>query len=576
MDKLQRIPATLRRQAPTQPAANDSQDVPQNTKVSQMVEALEKTRTSPPPVPKDDPKTFDIPLNGANDAEIGNQETLIQQGEAANDSAFATATNTKEISSKLTTLSNQLKEKYTAANDSTIEKPDVAKDTTSEILQKRKMGEVETPKSAAVEVVKQEPKPSEGLLDQPNQVKGAPSGTNPVITAVDAVTTAVKTGFGKITGFADKISSFLFKTSITEAAKGAMIAAAILGIIIALDVLQALWQKYGDLILAKIEDLKTVLVQWWTELKDWAASWVDMKNSFDIMEGSLDEMKKMWKEGNLAGLAGAVGRSLKDGIMALDGVFSRSVAKLLSTVLGALGFKDMAKRIEASGLQDWSNGTKGSMSKDNQTKLAKQQIEDEKGSGRTPTSWKTKSWLPDKANYEMGYISKDEYGQIEAEKKDKAQRQALPYDQQVQVVAAGNEARNAIDRYKTITARLDPKDPASAKRINDLKQEAVTAVNNPALDNAPNVKAELQNQINNVGKQASVSPETSGSSLDTIKAKAIKAVDAVKGAAATAGAILTTPAAITTNIIKNSRSVNVQTPVTNTRAPGVYKATGVN
>ncbi|CAL1777032.1 putative tape measure protein [Acinetobacter phage vB_AbaM_DLP1] len=486
---------------------------------------------------------------------------------------------TSEISSKLSALSDKLKQKYEAAAP-VSEAPIQNADSTSEILANKlnaKDSSAQAPEP--VKIVPDEKKPSEDLLSKPSEVKGAPDNTaSMIVGAVKGVQGAITAGFKKTTSIADKISGMLLKYTVTQAVQAAKLALAVFAIIFAIDMLKIAWQVWGDKIMAKFEEWSQTFGKWWDNFKQWSSYFSDMKNSFEGMKGDLMGIRNAWESGDWPALASAIGTAFIDGIKTLSGMLDRVITKLVATLLDKLGFSKAAKAIEAEGLQNYQNMTNNRLSPENQRKLAEEQIRREEKDGLTPTQRGKTSFLPDSWRKNLGLISADEYNQIQAEKKDQNARRGLSHEDNVKAVAATNEAREAIARFKNIADNVNPNNPAQVAEADKYKKEAQQYINSPGLALVPTVKAELQNQLdsykpkNNV--KASVQPDKSTPSKDTQLVQNIKVAEANKVSRSAAQA--STTANINTNIVKTNKSYNVQSPITGTRAPGVFKATSVN
>lgn len=488
------------------------------------------------------------------------------------------AASSNEISAKLSVLSDRLAEKYQAANDAEIEP--VSADTTSETLINHAEPEVKTEPEKVPEIVKDEKKPSNNLIEESSDVKGAPSTAQmKLIGAVDGVTTAVKTGFQKSVGVADKISGMLFKFTVSQAVNAAKIAAAIFAIILGIDILKALWAAWGDKIIAKFEEWSAKLSEWWEGFKEWSTYFSDMKFSLEGMQGDLLGIKNAWESGDWPALAASIGGAFLDGIKTLQGLFERAVTKLISTLLDKLGFKTAAKAVEAEGLQNYQNMTNNRLSEENQKKLAEEQLRREKSDGLTPTQRGVTSFLPDKFRNAIGILKDNELSQIEAEKKDQATRKGLSKEDQIKNVAAANEAREAVARVKNLADNVNPANKGQMATLDKYKKEAQAYINNDALAKTPTIKVELQRQLDSMKVAAdvkkNVKPDSAAEAKETQQARNIKIAE-IQKAAAQSTAAAQTVANVQQNVVKKSTSYNVHAPVTSTTAPGIFHATKVN
>lgn len=540
-------------------------------------------------VKKDNVPKTKIP-EAANDSDYSNQESLAEsqlqigaeqlislRQENANSSELTDIAS--GISTKLTDLSQRLKEKQQAANSS-AEVPDIT--TTSDVLVDRQNNGASESNNQLPAPVAESEKPSNSLIEPPKadgEVKGAPDAKGAIlINAVGAVTSAVTAGFKKSISVVDKISGMLFKYTVTQAVNAAKLALAVLAVVLGIDLLKMAWQAWGEKIMEKFDEWLTTFKGWWDDFVDWTGDFSDMKTAFESMDGSLMGIKNAWQTGDWPALAASIGSAFLTGIKTLEGILARTVSKLIATILNALGFKDAAKSVEAEGLQQYQNMTNNRLSPENQKKLAEEQIKREKSDGLTPTQRGVTSFLPDKWRKNLGLISNDEYSQIQSEKKDQSARANLSYDDQVKSVAAANEAREAVARYKDIASNVNPNNQSDVSKADKYRKEAQDYINSPGLSLTPSIKAELQKQLDSLDTKGNiknyVKPDKSENSTETQAAKNIKMAEAAKSST-----IKQSPAQNTTvnnNIVKSNRTIQLQSPITSTRAPGIFRATGVN
>ncbi|EQA7786667.1 hypothetical protein ACX818_001252 [Acinetobacter baumannii] len=488
---------------------------------------------------------------------------------------------TAEISAKLSVLSDKLREKYNSTV-SASEVPIENADTTSEVLAGKLRDDKPSDDKTLPQLIQVDPKPSNSLLNnsEESKVEGAPSTGKfgLLLDGINSLKGAVVGGFKKSIGITDKISSMLLKYSVTQAVQAAKLAAAVFAIILGLDLLRIAWQVWGEKIMAKFEEWSKVFSDWWDGFKEWSSYFKDMKYSFEGMQGDLMGIRNAWESGNWPALAAAIGTAFLDGIKTLSGMIDRVITKLISTLLDKLGFSKAAKAVEAEGLQRYQNMGNNRLDPENQRKLAEEQLRREKNDGLTPTQRGVTSFLPDTWRKNLGLISDDEYGQIQAEKKDQAARKGLSHEDQVKNVAATNEAREAIARYRNIAENVNPNNKSDLEKADKYKKEAQQYINSPGVALTPSVKAELQAQLNSISSKSNikskVQPAQSAEAKETQLVKSIKTSEANKAKASQTQP--TGTANVQTNIVKTNKSYNIQNPITSTRAPGVFKATGVN
>lgn len=501
-------------------------------------------------------------------AEEGNNIQTGQLSELQN-----IANKADEINNRLRTLSDNLKAKYEpeAAEGVTPEK------TSSEAIGDRLKGQQPQTEAKLPELIPQEPKPSDDLLDKgPQEVKGGPGFDVKSLMGgpIGIMTNVMKIGFSKVVGVQEKIGGLINKFGLGQIAEAAKTAAFVLMLVIAIDVLRIAWEKWGDAIVKKLQEWGEKIAEWWEGLKEWGSSFADMKFALEGMTDNMMSIKNAWESGDWPSLAIAIGKLFAEAIMTLSGILDRVITKLLSTLLDKLGFKDAAKSVEASGLESYQAKTNAKLDEENQKKVAEAQYEREQNS--------TKFFDPSKLSFnplrpvEMGKNFVSAFNTTKSEPtKDQKAREGLSKEDQVKVIAATNEARKAVARYEDVAKAADVNNPAQLEKLNKYKAEAQQYVNNPELAKAPSIKNELQTKLGSIvtKKAASVQPEKSAESKDAQATQAIKAASTKDSKSGTG---TTNTANVQNNVVKNSKSYNVQAPVTSTTAPGIFGGSKVN
>lgn len=484
-----------------------------------------------------------------------------------------------DISTKLTVLSNALKEKYEKVK---VETPQVDKEeSTSEVIaDKFKDNSNETPK-VEVTVPPKPSKPSNELLDNSDKEEKSErqkdAKDHMVLTALDGIKTTIFKGFEKSTSVADKISALLFKTSLTNAAKQAALLVGLAAIILAIDTIKILWSKWGADVMAKLDEWGTTLAGWWETFKEWAGTFADLKNAFDTMTASFMDIANAFVNGDWMGLAVALGKVFKDTLDLVSGTLIRILTKVISSALSYFGFKDKAKDVEAFGLDAYQQLTGNQLSAENQKKVAERKAKEESKSGKVaseqdagllgyiPTDWKN----------QLGLNNEFRQRAIEADKRDKSTRDKLSDNDKAEAIASTESARNSVERFRDIADSYDPNNKAQKDKFDKAKGEAQQAVNN--IKNAPNMKAELQKQIVEASQMTSkyvAKPAPSKEKQDVKSASSIKQAEAAKNKKAQAQSQVN--ANVTNTVINSNKAVNVQRPITSSRAPGIFGATKVN
>lgn len=487
---------------------------------------------------------------------------------------------TKIISAKLSLLVGKLTEMHADAQVEATQREAVKQEpTTSEALSALAERNQPQPQAEVADSLSpKEESPSTKLLDDNKGKSGKElvAKANPVVMGLDKVGGLLKTGFKSSIGVMDKISGMIFKYTATQAIQAAKIAAAIFAIILAVDLIKIYWSVWGEKIMGKLSEWAEIFKGWWDTFTDWASGFSDFKTAFEGMGANLMEIKNAWTSGDFPGLAKAIGNALLTLGKTISGVLTRTLSSVFAALLRKLGFGGAADDMEAFGLRNYQNMTDNRLSDENQRKLAENQLKKEKEDGKTTTERGLTDFLPAKWRNKIGALSDEEYSQVQAEKKDQSARSGLSEEDQLSAIAATNEARESLGRYKKFAEAANADNSADMAKVDKYKKEAQRYLGNKGLDLVPSTKAELNAQFNSIKvkpKGDAVKPASAAESKDTQTVKAIKTAESNK---ATQQAHQTNVANVQNNVTRNSKSVHVQAPTTSTRAPGVHKATGVN
>lgn len=482
------------------------------------------------------------------------------------------------ISSKLSVLSDKLHEKYA---EEKLERLSAPEPTTSESLDSIAQTDPEPTQNDRPEdriQPSQPSRPSDELLEgeEPKKSGKEMESQKDAVqrNGFKVVEDTLKKGFKSSVSAFDKVSDFLFKNTLKQAIEIAKIAALIFSIVVAIDVIRAYWAAWGSQILEKIDEWVETFRQYWAEFTTWGKSFSDMTTMFDNMNANLAEIKNAWISGDFPALAGALGSALFDLQKTIAAAIARALAGVVSPLLRLLGFKDAADSVEAGALRLQQSLTDSKLSKENQRKVAEDQVKKE-NDGKTTTERGMTDFLPAKMRNKMFMISDAELNQINSEKNDQSSRSKLSHEDKVQNTMATNEAREAIARYKKYADAANPNDKGQMAKLDKYKSEAQGLLSNPNLSMTPTTKKELDKQFSEIGtkQKPELKPAPVAQSEDN------KLVNSIKesGFKGTADNIVNNSTANVNNIVTNSnRTIHVQAPVTSTTAPGVYKANGVN
>ena len=481
---------------------------------------------------------------------------------------------TSELVGKLSVLSERLNSKYAIENDG---QPIQAESPTSEALAENENNPQQTdgfPQPLEPLRPKKE-KPSSELIENKKSGKELESTKkNPVADGLTAVGGFINKGFKTAKSGLDKITGFLFKMSVSQAVEAAKIGFAIFSIIAGIDLIRIYWAKWGEDIKAKLSEWAEIFKGWWDTFTDWASQFSSFTSAFETMGANLMAIRNAWENGDFPALASAIGGAILDLASRIAATIGRVVASVISAALRKFGFDGVADDIDAGAIRFQQSVTDNRLSPEEQKKLAENQVKKEQEDGKTATERGVTDFLPNSWRNKLGILSDDEMKQIDTERKDMDSRKHLSKDDQVKTIAASNEAKNAIERYKKFADNANPSNKNDMEKVNKYKSEAQEYLNNKNLDLQPKTKQELQTQFNAIKvKQTSVTPESAKESKDSQTVNSIKQIDANK---AKEKQTEKATANIQNNIVKKSTNVNVHAPITNTNAPGIHKSTGVN
>ena len=491
----------------------------------------------------------------------------------------------EKISKKLESLSDKLNLKVDEAKSKSTTAP-IKNESTSDILVERLNEEEkeENTDNVSPRIIREEEKPSNRLLssndtENDNDVNGAPKERDSrVESALLGVKGILKEGFKKSLSISERISSSLFKVSVAQAINGAKIAAAIFSIILAIDILKMFWESWGDKIMESFDKMSVKFGEWWESFKGWADDFVDFKDVFDNMAGNIMQIRDAWTSGDFPALVSAIGGLWNDLGKTLSAIIVRAITKLSSTILKALGFGESADRLEANGLEYYQNLTNSKLTDENARKVAENQTKKEKEDNLTPTQRGVTSFLPDNIRHAVGILSDNEYDQIKSEKQDQKAKASLSDEDKVLNTMATNEARKAVERYRKLSESANPTNKNDMIKVESVKKEAQEFINQKALALTPTVKNELQKQFESVSTKKSdkekVKPNKPTETKDAQTVKNIKTADLAKSKASDIVANAT--ANVNNTVIKTNKNISIQAPITSTRAPGIFKSTGVN
>lgn len=382
-----------------------------------------------------------------------------------------------------------------------------------------------------------------------------------------SVVGAVKSGFKASVSVADKISSMLFKYTISAVAKSALIVGAIFAIITGIDLLRINFKYWSDMILEKIN-------LWIDNISKWTP-WLE--GTFTALEG----IRTAWEQGDWPGLAEAIILGLGKSLYEFANLISLGFYKALAKALSALGFENAAKGIEGFALQNYVNNTDNALNEKDQQKLAEYQNANlEKGAADVTANGGFSAMLPMWLRKKLHLVTDAEASQNAAERKDRDALMNIPREQRVEVIKQMDNTKSALTRYENHSNNMNLETERDNTRLDKMKKDIEVMINDKSLDAVPTVKKEFKDRLNKIQgniekKRNAVKPQPMDKNRDAVTVNNIKKIDATNRAvSANQGA--KTDATINNTVVKSNKSINIVTPVTNTASPGIYNGTGVN
>lgn len=402
--------------------------------------------------------------------------------------------------------------------------------------------------------------------DEGNTAKEAAIGERFKL-GVTAVVDAVKSGFKSTVSVADRISSMLFKYTISAVAKFALMVGAIFAVITGIDLLRINFKYWSEVILGKINE-------WIENISKWTP-WLE--GTFTALEG----IRTAWEQGDWPGLAEAIVTGLGKTINEFANLVVLGFAKAMSKVLDAMGFEKASKGLEGFALQNYVNNTDNALGKEDQKKLAEYQNANlEKGAADVSANGGISAVLPMWLRKKLGLVTDAEANLNGAERKDRNALMEVPKEQRVQTIMSIDNTKSALTRYENHSNSMNLATERDNSKLNDMKKQLEVMVNDKSLDSVPTVKAEFKNRLASIQaniekKRNAVKPQSAEKSRETTTINNIKKLDAIQNSSASTQGAKTT-ATVNNTLVKSNKSVNIVAPTTSTAAPGVYNGTGVN
>ncbi|UEP18459.1 base plate hub [Escherichia phage APTC-EC-2A] len=420
------------------------------------------------------------------------------------------------------------------------------------------------------------PQPVEPKRESPEEKQKKEAFNLKLSQALDKLTKTVDFGFKKSISISDKISSMLFKYTVSAAIEAAKMTAMILAVVVGIDLLMVHFKYWSD----KFSQAWDLFSTNFTKFSSETGTWGPLLQS---IFGSIDKIKKLWEAGDWGGLTVAIVEGLGKVLFNLGELIQLGMAKLSAAILRVIpGMKDTADEVEGRALENFQNTTNASLSKEDQEKVANYQykrMNDDlgpiaKGLDKI-ANWKTRAsnWIRGVDNKEA--LTTDEERAEEEEKL----KQLSPEEAKIALMKA-NEARAAMNRFDEYANSADMSKDSTVKSVEAAYEDLKKRMDDPDLNNSPAVKKELAARFSKIDatyqelkkNQPNAKPQTSAKSPEAKQVQVIEKNKAQQAPIQQASPSINN----TNNVIKKNTVVHNMTPVTSTTAPGVFDATGVN
>lgn len=369
-----------------------------------------------------------------------------------------------------------------------------------------------------------------------------------------------KDGFKQSIGFSDKIAGMLFKYTITAAIEAAKMAAMILSLVLAIDVIRINFNYWAEL-------LKTNFTEFSERLGKWAPLLQDIINS-------VDEVKAAWEKGDWSGITIAIVKGVGKAIMNLTELIVLGISKLIASVMRMIpGGGDRADALEADSLKTYQQHTGAKLTDEESTLVATQDVKKMKEDHEHDDNVNVVGSMSqsDKIKIATGAMSIEDY------KKSHPDNNSDPFfsmsnDDQIKAIKAKNEAQASIDRTSKYLDSNDGSDKfkASAKgAINDIGSQ----LNSGDLDKTPKLKADIQNQLDILNKKydalANKPAVKADSPAESEEVKAVERINAQTKSQSQTSRQVGNITQVNNSVKKSTNQFNLPTQ-TATVAPGLF------
>jgi hypothetical protein len=402
--------------------------------------------------------------------------------------------------------------------------------------------------------------------DVPEKKPKEDPAKNPMQISLDALLKTTKAGFKSTVSITDKISSMLFKYTISALAETAKMAALLFSLVLGIDLLRIHFKYWTDKFTSNFDKFSEDAEEWGGLLQS--------------IFGTLEDIRKFWEAGDWGGLAVAIVKGLTDILYNLGEIIQLGISKITAAVLNALGFEGAALSVKGAALEGFQERTGNSLSEEDQDTLAKYQskrIEEGPNLYDKANELKTRA-----ADWIRGRDNKNSLTTETDQEQETQKLKAMKPEEREQVLKKGNEARAAIIRFEKYMGDVDPENPTNVQSMDKAYNSIKERLADSDLNDSPATKKELNARFMKVDAQykklkteSKPEPAPPTASEDVQRVQNIeKAQDARKTETKTAAPSSTVNAQV--NNVNNSKTVHNITPVTATPAPGIFGATSVN
>ncbi|QQG32081.1 tape measure protein [Citrobacter phage CkP1] len=481
------------------------------------------------------------------------------------------------ISDKLSKLTSLLEQKFQSVEQKVIDNSK-STDTALAVIQD-KLPEIETPEVPSLperilpDVDDNTNKPDEDFFptfpEEPrddNKGKSDQKERFQISNALNELIKTTKGGFKSTVSITDKISSMLFKYTVSALAETAKMAGMIFAIVLGIDLLRIHFDYWTNKFMSNFDAFSEEAGEWGSLLQS--------------IFGMLGDIKKFWEAGDWAGLAGAIIKGLADVIYNLSEIMSLGISKISAAILNALGFENAALTIKGAALEGFQERTGNSLSPEDQDTLAKYQskrIEEGPGVIDKFGEYKTRAF-----DWVTGRDNKADLSSQSDQDNETAKLKAMKPEEREDTLKKNNEARAAIIRFEKYLGDVDPDNPTNMKSLDKAYESMKNQVQESSSDSTPATKKELEARFlkaeagyKKVKTETKVEPAPPSASEDNQKVVNIqKNEESRRTEKPSPTAANNVNAQI--NNVSNTKNIHNVMPVTATPAPGIFGGTGVN